>query len=190
MSKKFTVILVLFILLPTFYLLDLAPFGPNSLASMDARIQYIDFFAYLKDLFERRADLGYTFSKTLGGTYIAVFAYYLSSPLNLLVVFFDKADLNTFFDLLVLLKLCIAAATCGAFLQYRFRKIPALFAVLLSLSYALMQYNIAQSSNIMWLDGVYMLPLILLGVHRLFKSGSIFLLSISIGLSILFNTLR
>jgi len=31
--------------------------------------------------------------------------------------------------------------------------------VLLSVSYALCQYNIAQSSNIMWLDGVYMLPL-------------------------------
>ena len=93
MSKKLftifvSVILTILILLPIFYLQDLAPFGANSLASMDARIQYIDFFAYLKDLLEGKADLNYTFSKTLGGTYIAVFAYYLSSPLNLLVVFF------------------------------------------------------------------------------------------------------
>lgn len=180
-------ILAVLILLPIFYLQDLAPFGANSLASMDARIQYIDFFAYLKDLLEGKADLNYTFSKTLGGTYIAVFAYYLSSPLNLLVVFFDKAELNIFFDLLVVLKLCIAAVSCGVFIQYRFRKISALFAVLLSVSYALMQYNIAQSSNIMWLDGMYMLPFILLGVHRLFEGASIRLLSISIGLSILFN---
>ena len=192
MSKKIITlvippILTASILFFIFYLQNLAPFGSNSLASMDARIQYIDFFAYLKDLLEGRADLSYTFSKTLGGTYIAVFSYYLSSPLNLLVVFFDKADLNTFFDLLVFLKLCIAAVTCGIFIRCRFRKISALISILLSVSYALMQYNIAQSSNIMWLDGMYMLPIILLGVHRLFEGNSIKLLSLSIGLSILFN---
>ena len=165
MSKKLSitvipVILTGLLLIIIFKLQELAPFGVNSLASMDARIQYIDFFAYLKDLLEGKADLFYTFSKTLGGTYIAVFAYYLSSPFNLLVILFEKADLNTFFDLLVLLKLCTAAATCSIFLQYRFRNQSALFTILLSISYALMQYNIAQSSNIMWLDGVYMLPLI------------------------------
>ena len=105
----------------------------------------------------------------------------------MLVILFEKADLNTFFDLLVLLKLCTAAATCSIFLQYRFRNQSALFTILLSISYALMQYNIAQSSNIMWLDGVYMLPLILLGVYQIFQGKSIRLLSITIALSILFN---
>ena len=42
---------------------------------------------------------------------------------------------------------------------------------LISLSYALMQYNMLQSSNIMWLDGVILLPLLLLAVYR-FVSGN------------------
>ena len=73
------------------------------------------------------------------------------------------------------------------FLKERFPKLSELFVVLLSLCCGLMQYNIAQSSNIMWLDGVYMLPLVILGVHRVFSQQKILLLSVTAGLCILFN---
>ena len=39
----------------------------------------------------------------------------------------------------------------------------------------------------MWLDGVFMIPLILLGVHRIVSGGSVLLLAVSVGISMLSN---
>ena len=78
------------IMLISYKLYNYAPFGNNSLACMDATIQYLDFFAYLKDVLNGENSIAYTFGKTLGGNNIAVFTYYLSSPLNLLVLFFNE----------------------------------------------------------------------------------------------------
>jgi uncharacterized membrane protein YfhO len=169
------------------------PFGEKSLASMDATIQYLDFFSYFRDVLLGKNSLAYTFSKTLGGNAIAVYSYYLASPLNFLVLFFEKSQLQAFFNLLVLLKLALAGATSAYFLNVRFERelrekpYADIYVVLLSLSYALSQYSLAQSSNIMWLDGVYMLPLILLGVYSVVQGEEIWKLSIPVVFSILFN---
>ena len=80
----FAVLLILFITC------GYAPFGNKSLAVDDASIQYLDFYAYFKDVLAQKNSIFYTFGKTLGGTNIAVFSYYLSSPFMLLSVFFQK----------------------------------------------------------------------------------------------------
>lgn len=149
-----------------------APFGGNSMASHDANVQYLDFYSYFKDVLSGKNNITYTFSKTLGGNNIGVFSYYLTSPFMLLCVFFKKTQLHAFFDVLVMLKLSTASFTFCWFLTGRFHKhfsagntsIKNFSMVILSVSYGLCQYSIAQSCNLMWLDGVYMLPLILLGV--------------------------
>lgn len=190
---SFTVTLLTLLLL--FWHYGYAPFGDNSMASHDAGIQYLDFYSYFKDVLSGKNSLTYTFSKTLGGNCIGVFSYYLTSPFMLLSVFFKKSQLHSFFDLLVILKLSLASFTFCWFLIGRFRKYLAdrsdlvrnSCIVILSVSYGLCQYNIAQSSNLMWLDGVYMLPLILLGVYRLLYSGSVWKLTVPVALSILFN---
>lgn len=183
------------ILLILFIIKGYAPFGGNSLAYMDANIQYLDFFSYLKDVIAGNNNIFYSFSKVLGGTNIGVFSYYLSSPFTLLVIFFEKKDLHTFFDLLVLLKLSLAAVTFSFFIIKRFQKnlgnnlnlFKYCAVAILSVSYALSQYSVAQSSNIMWLDGVYMLPLVLLGVYYIVQGKCSFLFSISVTLTTLFN---
>lgn len=152
-----------------------APFGGNSMASHDASVQYLDFYSYFKDVLSGKNNITYTFSKTLGGNNIGVFSYYLTSPFMLLCVFFKKTQLHAFFDVLVMLKLSTASFTFCWFLTGRFHKhfsagntsIKNFSMVILSVSYGLCQYSIAQSCNLMWLDGVYMLPLILLGVYHM-----------------------
>ena len=89
---------------------------------MDADIQYLDFFAYFKDVLSGKNNIAYTLGKTLGGTNIAVFSYYLSSPFSLLLVFFSKDRLETFFDFVVTLKLMTCALTFCNFTVHRFRK--------------------------------------------------------------------
>ena len=163
-------------------------FGSESLACMDAQIQYVDFFSYLKNVLSGKDSILYTFNKGLGGSGIALFSYYLASPLNLLVAFFPVAYMTRFLDFLFAAKTMIAAVTFSIYLDKRFSgAIKPLYVVFLSVGYALTQYNVAQASNIMWLDGVYMLPLIMLAVYYLVKNSNILFLSITVGLSIIFN---
>lgn len=184
--------LVFAVLMLLYSCLSFAPFGARSLAWMDANIQYLDFFAYLKDVLAGENSILYSFGKVLGGTNIAVFSYYLSSPFNLLLMLFDKANLHSFLDIAVALKLSAAAASFAYFLCVRFQLLGKqrgeyLLAVLLASGYALGHYPIAQSSNVMWLDGVYMLPLILVAVYEVVSGKSGWRLSVFVGLSILFN---
>ena len=172
-----------------------APFGGNSMASHDANVQYLDFYSYFKDVVSGKNNITYTFSKTLGGNNIGVFSYYLTSPFMLLCVFFKKTQLHAFFDVLVMLKLSTASFTFCWFLTGRFHKhfsagntsIKNFSMVILSVSYGLCQYSIAQSCNLMWLDGVYMLPLILLGVYHMVCEKTAWKLAVPVTLSILFN---
>ena len=183
--------LLTFLLLTVLFAFNhIAPFGSNTLAVMDADIQYLDFFSYFKDVLAGKNSLGYTFSKTLGGSSIAVFSYYLSSPFNLLLLFFSKQQIPVFFNLVVALKLILASVAFAYFSVHRFQRTPdehACVYVLLSVGYGLCQYNLAQSSNIMWLDGVYMLPFILLQVSYLVRGKSARALPFLVGAAILFN---
>jgi uncharacterized membrane protein YfhO len=160
--------------------------GAKSLTWMDASIQYLDFFSYFKDVLQGKNNISYTFSKTLGGSAIAIYSYYLSSPFNFLIIFFDKTQLHTFFDILIILKLALAGVTVSYYLNVRFNK-KGIYVIILSLAYVFSQYNVAQCSNIYWLDGVYMLPLILLGVYRLVNNDYLWKLSVPVAFSILFN---
>lgn len=169
-------------------ILKLAPFGGNSWVSMDANIQYLDFFAYFKDVLEGKQSVIYSFSHLLGQSGIGLFSYYLASPVNILLFFFNKPDLHSFFDIAVAVKISLSAFTMAVYLLIRFTdKASALLVTALSLCYAFMQYNIAQSSNIMWLDGVYMLPLMMAGVYLAVSERKHVFLSITVGITILFN---
>ena len=182
---------IAFMIIFFIYLINgLAPFGTKSLAVMDAKIQYLDFFSYLKDVLTGKNSIGYTFSKTLGGCVVADFSYYLASPFNILVLFFEYSKLHSFFDLIVALKLSLAAMTFSFFAVNRFDErddISSIIYILTAIGYALCQYNIAQSSNIMWLDGVYILPLILLQVSNIVRGKRAWPLPFIACMAVVFN---
>lgn len=182
--------IVLIILTVAFSVQGVAPFGDGSrtLTCMDATIQYNDFLAWYQDVLRGDASVLYSFSKGLGANAIALFSYYLSSPFNPLFLLVPKESIHILFDIVVMLKLATAGITASIFFSKRFIALPLPLAVCLSVGYALMQYSLAQASNIMWLDGVYMLPLMALFASRLIASGQgVVPLSIATGLSILFN---
>lgn len=145
------------------------------------------FFAFLKDVLTGANAISYTFSSNLGSSYIGQFAYYLASPFNVLLLFFSKGNLYSFYDLITALKMGLAASTFSYHAVKRFPSLKTIFVLLLSVGYGLMGYNLQQAGNTMWMDGVYMLPLILLGVYQAIAERKVLLLSTSVGASILFN---
>ena len=176
------------IIIVCFIFFKFEPFGKHSLAIVDADIQYLDLFGFFKDVLEGKNDISFSFSNILGSNNVGTFSYYLSSPVNLLIVFFDKDNLSLFYNVISIIKIALSAVTFSIFLKSRFNdQISSVYVWILSISYALMTYNIIQSSNIMWLDGVYMLPLILLGIYKIISGKGMVLFSVTLALSFIFN---
>ena len=173
------------IVLLFFVVAHVAPFGDGSIAVADARLQYLDYFQYLRNVLRGEDSFFYSFRHFLGSTGIATFAYYLSSPFNLLILAFRPGQENAFFSLVVLLKIATCGLTCCIYLKNRFQKLAPLYVLLLSTGYAMMQYTLVQASNIMWLDGVYLLPLLLLGVYKLVQTGQSKLYIVTLFLSLI-----
>ena len=69
------------LMLGVYAALGMAPFGDKTVLAMDMADQYVEFFCALK-----HGDLYFSWSKALGGSYIGVFSYYVSSPLSLLTL--------------------------------------------------------------------------------------------------------
>lgn len=158
--------------------------GNKNILTVDLANQYVEFFGALKNILSGITSPFYTFSKTLGGNFFGVMTYYLLSPLNLLIVLFNRIDIPKFILIINILKIGLSGLTSYIFFNKKFKENN--LALIFSIVYSLMAYNIAYSQNIMWLDGVIMLPLIFLGIEKLIEKKPL-LFYISLTLSIIFN---
>lgn len=192
-------------LLISFATLGICPFGDISVMLYDMPVQYANYFGWLIEVMHGNADLLYSNAAGLGGGTFSLFTYYLSSPFNLLAFFFTPDTVPLLFSVLYLLKIPTCALTCHVFLRGRLlapeaetwaeaRKLaagaPATAQgalVLIACAYALTSYVIGYATNIMWLDGVYMLPLATLGVWRLIQRKRCCSLFVAAVAAILFN---
>jgi len=172
-----------FLLLGIFALLGIAPFGDRVLLIADARGQYLSYFALYQELFAGKADFFYSFEKLLGGSISGLYAYYLASPFNLMLLLFPKEQLAAGFDLMLHLKLSTCALTMGLYLKNTRGLRPV--SLLFTTAYALCGYNNAYAWCIMWIDAVLLLPLIALGIERLWKEEKPLLYVLSLALAIL-----
>ncbi len=178
--------LTLLVLLVSMAWCGIYPFGDHAYLARDGAIQYVGFYGWYHNVLTGQANLFYSLSKGLGGATFGLFAYYLSSPLALLAVFFDASDSAKLFSLLVPIKLVLASFTCG----YALIKRTGNHSVALSLlgcAYALSAYSFTDGLNVMWLDGMALLPLAVLGVYRLVTAGSVGLMFASCTVSIICN---
>lgn len=172
-----------FLLLGLYALLGIAPFGDRVLLIADARGQYLSYFALYQELFAGRADWLYSFEKLLGGSLSGLYAYYLASPFNLFLLLFPRQELPMGVDLLILLKMSACGLTMALYLRERDGLRPV--SLLFTTAYALCGYNDAYAWCIMWIDAVVFLPLIALGIERLWKGRSPALYVLSLGLAII-----
>ena len=161
------------------------PFGDLSVAIWDMDIQYVGLFGWLSNVMHGQGSLAYSFSAGMGEGMASTIAYYLASPFNLLAWFFDAEHAPQLMSVLTLAKLSAAALTCYAFLRRRHR--PGFIHVVLAVAYALCGWGVAQCSNIMWLDGLIMLPLVALGTWRAVAHGRCLTLFLSVAGAVLFN---
>src|SRR5699024_7068355 len=124
------------------------------------------FFSVLYDKLKEGGSLFYSFRTGLGVNFLSLFSYYLSSPLNLFILLFDKTQLNTVVSLLIVLKIALSGLTAGVYFSSKAKKTDlTVFAC--AAAYALNSWMVGYSWNVMWLDAVMIFPLVMLGIERL-----------------------
>ncbi len=166
--------------------------GPGTLLNNDMGNQYASFFEFLKRSLEEGSisSLYHNFEKN-DGSFIGLFGYYLASPINILFIVFNNSDVVDVIPIIIATKIGLSGLTSYIFLQSKARTQKNIknyfFALILSISYALCAYNIVYSNNVMWLDAVYILPLMFLGIDKLINDNKNVLYVITLALALIIN---
>lgn len=167
-------------------LCEVEPFGDKSLVIIDGLHQYMPFFSELYEKLKNGDSLFYSWNGGLGYNFITLWAYYLSSPLNLLILFGKKASLNMIVSWIIVLKISLTGLTAAIYFVSRSHKYDKSILIF-STAYALCNYIVGYSWNVMWVDSIALLPIILLGFDRLVKKRDCKVYCLSLALSLFCN---
>lgn len=149
-----------------FFCLKIYPFGNNTVLTGDSYTQVSALFYHLWDVIRGNGSLLVDYTSASGESFYGIFAYYLVSPINLIVLLFKRCDIYLAISLVVALKIILASITCLYSLKYIFKKNNLMF-VPLSLLYAFSGYSLLCYQITSWMDVVYMFPLIVVGLKKL-----------------------
>ncbi|MDO5049558.1 MAG: YfhO family protein [Actinomycetaceae bacterium] len=152
-------VLPVLILFLAFQSVEVFPLGDRHILTIDLYHQYAPFLAEYRRTIVSLGSMLFSWNAGLGIDFYSLFAYYLSSPLNLLIVLFPPSQLSNFVLFLVVLKTGLAGFTSYIYLR-RGRAHTPWIAVLFAMGYALSSFTLAYFWNIMWLDVVIMLPVL------------------------------
>lgn len=204
MKKKNATYYILSFLIPmlmlviTFALAKVYPFGNNTAVVGDMKNQYAAILTYGKENFFNIHKLLYSNSLALGGNFYPVLTYYLLSPINLIALFFS----NKYIPLFYLINICLNAGFIGLtthifLLKSKFinkyvdetisEEIVNVLRLIFSTIFTLSTFYVQYSHTIMWFDAIIFFPLVLLGYEQLVSSNKVILYCISLILLILSN---
>lgn len=155
------------------------PFGSITVMRMDLYHQYGPLFAELYDRIVEHKSLLYSWNTGGGSSFLGNYLNYLSSPLSFLIFLFDKEDISYAITFIVAFKCILSATSFSYYLKKSFNK-DNYFLSVFGILYAFSAYFLAYYWNVMWLDAMIMLPLIALGIEKIFKTGDIKLYTASL----------
>lgn len=155
------------------------PFGSITVMRMDLYHQYGPLFAELYDRIVEHKSLLYSWITGGGSSFLGNYLNYLSSPLSFLIFLFDKEDISYAITFIVAFKCILSATSFSYYLKKSFNK-DNYFLSVFGILYAFSAYFLAYYWNVMWLDAMIMLPLIALGIEKIFKTGDIKLYTVSL----------
>lgn len=139
----------------------------TTILASDGFHQYVIFNQTLRNTLHGDGSLFYTFTSGLGLNFYALSSYYLGSFLSPIVFFFDLQSMPDALYLVTVVKLGLIGLSTYFSLKGIHKKLEPSWALLLSTSYSLMSFSTSQLEINSWLDVFILIPIILLGLHRL-----------------------
>ena len=158
------------ILLVSYFIFGVWPFGKESVLSLDLNGQYVYYYDHMFDVIYGGESVFYSWSRNLSGEWMGIIGYYLGSPFNWIVWLLPRKWILEG----LLAMMCIKVGSIGLAMSVylsRGKGFKKLTVIIFSVCYALCAYTITQTMNPMWLDGVLALPLICLGLERFIDQG-------------------
>ena len=179
------------LMLLAFLVMGIYPAGENQIAVIDMYHQYVPFLGELQSKLQSGGSLFYTWNGAGGSNFWNLLAYYGASPLNLILVLFPKKFLMEGVTLILLLKIGLAGSTMAVYLRAivweKDKRSADISLVGFATLYALCSYVMAYYWCIMWMDAVALLPLCILGLHKILDGRSGVFYTVCLALVVLIN---
>lgn len=179
------------LMLLAFLVMGIYPVGENQIAVIDMYHQYVPFLGELQSKLQSGGSLFYTWNGAGGSNFWNLLAYYGASPLNLILVLFPKKFLMEGVTLILLLKIGLAGSTMAVYLRAivweKDKRSADISLVGFATLYALCSYVMAYYWCIMWMDAVALLPLCILGLHKILDGRSGVFYTVCLALVVFIN---
>ena len=190
---------------------EIYPFGDQCMLHIDMYHQYCPFFTELMEKLKTGGSPFYSWNIGLGADFVSLYAYYLASPLNWLLILWPRGYVIEFMTVLSILKIALSGLTFTYYLGEHFHvwqdagnaaavtrtekktavRLPAdvasYAAALCGAAYALCAFMAAYAWNLMWTDCMVLAPLVILGLERLIRDNRPGLYYVSLAVCILSN---
>lgn len=137
----------------------------------DTLNQYVPFVKmFFRDLLEGE-NLWYSWSTSMGQNTALTYSYYVLNPFNFLYVIFGFLDEAVITAMIFIIKTGLVAFFFQKF-SVKVLNCNGVESIVFSLFYALCSFHVIYNVlNIMWIDALYMLPLICQLIYQLKKEG-------------------
>lgn len=162
--------IALFIILLVYFCFDILPFGDKTVYRMDLYHQYGPLFSELYDRLTSGGSLIYSWTTGLGTPFIGNFYNYLSSPISLIILLFGHKNTFEAVATVIAVKSVLSAMSMANYLK-KSQKVNSPLICAFGILYAFSGYFIAYYWNVMWIDAMYILPFIALGIEKIIDKG-------------------
>ena len=152
-----------------FAIFQLFPFAQRTLSWCDMNQQVVPLLLDLKKCIVGPVRFIFKYGQRRRHQFLGNFIIFVSSPFSLLVAFIDTKDIYLFANILVFIKIVVCAGTASLFFRNKFTSLHVLQNIALSVMYAFCGYTMMYFQNVVWLDMMYMFPILLLGMDRIIQ---------------------
>jgi len=142
----------------------------GSVLVLDLNGQYVYYFEALRDAIWGDGSILYNWSRNMSGEFVGIIGYYLASPFTWIVMILPRTMLLESLLIMQLSKLGAIGVTFCYYLQ-KSKKVKPVNSLVFSTLFALCAYAVIQLMDPMWIDGLVLMPLIMLGIERLVDEG-------------------
>ena len=163
------------------------PFGDLSIAWCDMNQQTIPLLCNFKDVLSGKSNLWLSLENAGGMNFFGVYFFNLSSPFTYLILFFEKSQMDVAVNVMVILKLAVAACTFTLWIKTEVKNVHPAIAITVGVLYAFSGWAMMYYQILSWLDTLYVFPLLLIGLKNLSEGRSPLLYILSLFTCIMFH---
>ena len=183
-KKKYfiTALIALLIIATIYFIKGIYPFGKNYAVWSDMHDQVVAMYYHFWDAIKGNNSLLISYTTGGGINFIGIIGYYILSPFTLIVLLFSRENIIYAASIIVALKMITSSITALYCINHFFNKIPDSYKILLSILYAFCGYVLISYVITAWMEAVYMLPLVAVGLKKLLdlKSTKTYIITLSL----------